>query len=149
MLIHSLYEPMSIQIVNCSVTQGEFFFPCLFSVQGEFTRASHRVAHIVRPLRQGAPQEIIAIIASTTTILYITLIDGIIRAGIVVSPSFRGLPTRITSHTFQPFPISPRNSPAAVISHIWTSPRTPTWLLISGKSLLEIRTKCYSKVSHR
>lgn len=53
--------------------------------QGEFARASHRVAHIVRPRGQSVNQEVVAIIASIDTILYIALISGIIRAGLVVS----------------------------------------------------------------
>jgi acyl-coenzyme A synthetase/AMP-(fatty) acid ligase len=53
--------------------------------QGEFARASHRVAHIVRPLGQGVNQEVVAIIANIDTILYIALLAGIIRAGFVVS----------------------------------------------------------------
>lgn len=53
--------------------------------QGEFARASHRVAHIVRPLGRGVKVEVVAIMANIDTILYIALISGIIRAGFVVS----------------------------------------------------------------
>ncbi|KDQ22274.1 hypothetical protein PLEOSDRAFT_1068683, partial [Pleurotus ostreatus PC15] len=64
----------------------------------EFARACHRVAHHVRP--RASPQQlgqVVAIIASCDTIVYQALVLGCIKAGLV------------------PFPISPRNSPLAVI----------------------------------
>lgn len=57
--------------------------------------ATHRVAKIVESHNVPAPR-IIAILALVDTISYFTLTHGIIRAGYV------------------PFPLSPRNSPAAI-----------------------------------
>nr|F8P9P5.2 RecName: Full=Adenylate-forming reductase Nps11; AltName: Full=Benzoic acid reductase; AltName: Full=Nonribosomal peptide synthase-like enzyme 11; Short=NRPS-like [Serpula lacrymans var. lacrymans S7.9]ANX99775.1 benzoic acid reductase [Serpula lacrymans] len=62
----------------------------------EFYRACHRVAHALRPNRAGPDGEIIAIIAMTDTIQYFALLVGVIIAGYI------------------PFPMSPRNSAAAV-----------------------------------
>jgi acyl-CoA synthetase (AMP-forming)/AMP-acid ligase II len=58
-------------------------------------RATHRVAQIVKSHQVPAPR-VVAILALVDTITYFTLIHGIIRAGYV------------------PFPLSPRNSPAAI-----------------------------------
>jgi len=58
-------------------------------------RATHRVAQIVESQQVPAPR-IVAILALVDTVTYFTLIHGIIRAGHV------------------PFPLSPRNSPAAI-----------------------------------
>ncbi|KAJ7153945.1 hypothetical protein C8R43DRAFT_1096467 [Mycena crocata] len=63
----------------------------------EFNRATHRAAHILRPAHQGADQEIVAVLALSDTLLYQALLVGLIRANLI------------------PFPISPRNSPAAVV----------------------------------
>lgn len=57
--------------------------------------ATHRVARIVESYNVPAPR-IVAILALVDTISYFTLIHGIIRAG------------------YAPFPLSPRNSPAAI-----------------------------------
>ncbi|KAG6843649.1 hypothetical protein H0H87_002019 [Tephrocybe sp. NHM501043] len=62
----------------------------------EFGRATNRVAHAVRPPSTGRDGDIVAILAHTDTILYQTIVVGVILAGLV------------------PFPISPRNTPAAV-----------------------------------
>lgn len=51
----------------------------------EFARASHRVAHAVRPEPAVCNGEIVAVIANTDTLLYSTLMAGMVRAGIVVS----------------------------------------------------------------
>ncbi|KNZ79425.1 L-aminoadipate-semialdehyde dehydrogenase large subunit [Termitomyces sp. J132] len=63
----------------------------------EFGRACHRVAHLVRPIRAGPDREIVAFIALADTIVYHAVTIGLMIAGLV------------------PFPISPRNSPAAVV----------------------------------
>ncbi|KAJ7604122.1 putative aminoadipate reductase [Roridomyces roridus] len=63
----------------------------------EFARAAHRVAHILRPQRLGPEGQVLAIIALTDSLIYQTLVAGCIKAGIV------------------PFPISNRNSSAAVV----------------------------------
>ncbi|KAG2362415.1 putative aminoadipate reductase [Suillus spraguei] len=63
----------------------------------EFGRATHRVAHAFRPSRTGLEGEVIAIVVHTDTLLYTTLIAGLMIAGIV------------------PFPMSPRNPPQAIV----------------------------------
>ncbi|KAJ7636836.1 putative aminoadipate reductase [Roridomyces roridus] len=68
----------------------------------EFTRAAHRVAHLLRPQRQGAEGQRLAIIALTDSLIYQTVVAGCLRAGIV------------------PFPISNRNSPEAIV-HLLSS----------------------------
>ncbi|KAG5652628.1 putative NRPS-like protein biosynthetic cluster [Sphagnurus paluster] len=64
----------------------------------EFGRAAHRIAHILRPNRTGDDGEVVAFIVLADTILYQAITSGLIVAGLV------------------PFPISPRNSPAAVVN---------------------------------
>ncbi|KAJ3756240.1 hypothetical protein EV360DRAFT_48300 [Lentinula raphanica] len=60
----------------------------------EFIRAAHRMGAIVR--KNSQPGEVIAIVANVDSLLYIALVIGIVKAGLV------------------PFPISPRNSPPAL-----------------------------------
>ncbi|KAG6810396.1 putative NRPS-like protein biosynthetic cluster [Tricholoma furcatifolium] len=62
----------------------------------EFGRACHRVAHLVRPTRTGPDQEVVAFLALADTVVYQAITVGLMTAGLV------------------PFPISPRNTPAAV-----------------------------------
>ncbi|KAF5371510.1 hypothetical protein D9615_009619 [Tricholomella constricta] len=64
----------------------------------EFGRAAHRIAHALRPNRSGVDGQVVAFIALADTILYQAITVGLIVAGLV------------------PFPISPRNSPAAVVN---------------------------------
>lgn len=52
----------------------------------EFYRACQRIAHAVRPNRQGPDDTIIAIIANSDTILYQALTLGVIYAGLIVRP---------------------------------------------------------------
>ncbi|KIO03672.1 hypothetical protein M404DRAFT_1001160 [Pisolithus tinctorius Marx 270] len=68
----------------------------------EFYRASQRVAHAVRPGRQGQDREVVGIVANVDTILYQALFMGVIYAGLI------------------PLPMSPRNSPAAIINLLKT-----------------------------
>ncbi|KAF8869423.1 putative aminoadipate reductase [Infundibulicybe gibba] len=63
----------------------------------EFSRACHRVAQVLRPGRSGAEGEVVALVALTDTVQYQALTIGMTKAGLV------------------PFPISPRNTPAAVV----------------------------------
>ncbi|KAJ7153103.1 putative aminoadipate reductase [Mycena crocata] len=63
----------------------------------EFGRAVDRAAHILRPHAKGSDGEVVAIITLSDTILYQTLLVSLIRANLI------------------PFPISPRNSPAAIV----------------------------------
>ncbi|KAG8215136.1 hypothetical protein J3R82DRAFT_8606 [Butyriboletus roseoflavus] len=64
----------------------------------EFYHVCQRIAHAVRPNRQGPDNAIVAIIANSDTILYQSLTLGVIYAGLI------------------PFPMSPRNSSAAVVN---------------------------------
>ncbi|KAG1870691.1 putative aminoadipate reductase [Suillus subalutaceus] len=64
----------------------------------DFYRACHRAAHAIRPASTGADKEVVALIANSDTLLYQTVFMGIIFAGLI------------------PFPMSPRNSAAAVTS---------------------------------
>ncbi|KAG6906942.1 putative NRPS-like protein biosynthetic cluster [Tephrocybe rancida] len=80
----------------------------------EFGRACHRVAHHVRPGRHGRDQEILAFIALADTIVYQAITVGIITAGLVVSREVVSSSKRRSCRVQQPFPISPRNTPAAV-----------------------------------
>ncbi|KAG2133342.1 putative aminoadipate reductase [Suillus clintonianus] len=63
----------------------------------DFYQACHRAAHQIRPNRAGADNEVVGIIANSDTLLFQTVFMGIIFAGLV------------------PFPMSPRNSAAAVL----------------------------------
>ncbi|KAG2145295.1 putative aminoadipate reductase [Suillus bovinus] len=72
---------------------------CLVSISHlDFYRACHRAAQAIRPACAGADREVVALIANSDTLLYQTVFMGIIFAGLV------------------PFPMSPRNSVAAVTS---------------------------------
>lgn len=64
----------------------------------EFYRASQRVAHAVRPGRQGQDRKVVGIIANVDSVLYQALFMGLIYAGLI------------------PFPMSPRNSPTAIVN---------------------------------
>ncbi|KAF7373859.1 General substrate transporter [Mycena sanguinolenta] len=81
----------------------------------EFSRASQRAAHLLRPNRAGPDDEVVAIIALSDTLVYLAIIAGLMTANCVVC-----LYSPFNAHEFltfkQPFPISPRNSPAAVVN---------------------------------
>ncbi|KAH0828782.1 acetyl-CoA synthetase-like protein [Lanmaoa asiatica] len=64
----------------------------------EFGRAAHRVAHALRPSRQGPDGEVVMVIANTDTILHHAVVVGLSIAGWV------------------PFLVSSRNSAAAVVN---------------------------------
>ena len=51
----------------------------------ELADATHRVAHAMRPDREGVDGEVIALIIHCDTVLYVAVLIGIIRAGFVVS----------------------------------------------------------------
>ncbi|EPQ57812.1 acetyl-CoA synthetase-like protein [Gloeophyllum trabeum ATCC 11539] len=82
----------------------------------EFARATHRIAHAVRPKGTGKDREVVALIAHCDTILYIPLMVGMIRAG------------------FVPFPISPRNSTAAIYNML---EKTSCHRLLTNASILQ------------
>ena len=50
----------------------------------EMAEASHRVAHILRPNREGREGEIIVLLLNTDTVLYNAVVVGLLRAGFVV-----------------------------------------------------------------
>jgi hypothetical protein len=50
----------------------------------EFGRATHRVAHALRPSRQGPDGEVVMVIANTDTILHHAVVAGLSIAGWVV-----------------------------------------------------------------
>ncbi|EGN96351.1 hypothetical protein SERLA73DRAFT_76323 [Serpula lacrymans var. lacrymans S7.3] len=64
----------------------------------EFAHACHRVAHMLRPHRVGNEGQVVGIVASTDTILYHTVVAGMMLAG------------------FIPLPMAPTNSPAAIVN---------------------------------
>ncbi|KIJ16095.1 hypothetical protein PAXINDRAFT_11135 [Paxillus involutus ATCC 200175] len=64
----------------------------------EFGRTAHRVAHMLRPSRQGPDGQVVMVIATTDTILHHAVVAGISMAGLV------------------PFPVSSRNSAAAIVN---------------------------------
>lgn len=82
----------------------------------EFYRASQRVAHAVRPNRQGPDSDVVAIVANTDTILYQVLTMGIMLSGLVVRPTSPQNYWGLLISFLKPFPMSPRNSPAAVVN---------------------------------
>ncbi|KZT21262.1 acetyl-CoA synthetase-like protein [Neolentinus lepideus HHB14362 ss-1] len=65
----------------------------------EWCRAIHRVAHILRPKAEFESRQVVGIVVNCDTLMYSTIIVALIRAG------------------FIPYPMSNRNSPAAV-SHM-------------------------------
>ncbi|CAK5265953.1 unnamed protein product [Mycena citricolor] len=70
---------------------------CTDITQTELVRAACRAAHILRPAKQGADKQIVAILALSDVLIYQAVIIGCIRSGLI------------------PFPISHRNSPAAIV----------------------------------
>ncbi|TFY54705.1 hypothetical protein EVJ58_g8698 [Rhodofomes roseus] len=64
----------------------------------DFAQATHRVAHTLRPKREGPDGLVVAIIANVDSVLYHAMLVGLIRAGLV------------------PFAMSPRNSALAIAS---------------------------------
>ncbi len=50
----------------------------------EFVRASHRLAHIVRPGRTGPDGTVVAVVALADTLVYEAIIAGVVKAGLVV-----------------------------------------------------------------
>lgn len=81
----------------------------------EMVRASHRVAHILRPGREGPEREVIALLLNTDTVLYVAVVLGLLRAGFVVSCSAHSLyASSLNYANTQPYPMSPRNSPQGV-----------------------------------
>lgn len=79
----------------------------------EFGRAAHRAAHLLKE-NEG---DVVALIANMDNLLYQTLVAGMMRAGLVVRLFCSSNPKSFTNSTcLQPFPISPHNSPEAIVS---------------------------------
>ncbi|KAL4077414.1 putative aminoadipate reductase [Scleroderma citrinum] len=95
----------------------------------EFYRACHRVAHVVRPGRQGQNKEVVAILVNCDTILYQALVMGIISAGLI------------------PFPVSPRNSAPAVVDMLRKTKCHR--MIVSQHSLSELVSSIRTKLSQR
>ena len=51
----------------------------------EFARATHRVAHALRPGRLGPENEVVGLLIECDSVLYVALLAGMIRAGLIVS----------------------------------------------------------------
>ena len=54
----------------------------------DFAEATHRVAHAMRPVGTGRNGEVVAIVINCDAILYLALLAGLIRAGLVVRDVF-------------------------------------------------------------
>lgn len=54
----------------------------------EFGRAVDRVAHSLRPGRRGPGREVVAVVALSDSLLYQTLVVGIMMAGLIVCITF-------------------------------------------------------------
>ena len=50
----------------------------------ELSAATHRIAHALRPGRQGPEGEVVVLLIHTDTVLYVALLAGMLRAGLVV-----------------------------------------------------------------
>ncbi|KAJ7153064.1 putative aminoadipate reductase [Mycena crocata] len=73
-------------------------FACGIVTHLEFGRATHRAAHILRPNREGSDGQVVALVAQSDTVLQHAVVAGLMTANLI------------------PFPISPRNSAAAVVN---------------------------------
>lgn len=51
----------------------------------EFIRSCQRAAHLVRPRRSGPDREVVIVIALVDTIVYASVVVGLMEAGLVVS----------------------------------------------------------------
>ena len=51
----------------------------------QFSEATHRVAHAVRPNRQGSDGQVVTLLIHCDTVLYLATLVGLVRAGYVVS----------------------------------------------------------------
>lgn len=81
----------------------------------EFSKATHRIAHMIRPGRRGQDGEVVAIVIHTDTVLYCAIIAGCVRAGFVVRPTCNSSESLVKLKTsIKPYPMSPRNSAPAM-----------------------------------
>lgn len=80
----------------------------------EFGRAGDRVAHYLRPGRRGPEREVVAVLALSDSLLYHTVLIGIMRAGLIVR-STSIFSVALSYLWSQPYPMSPRNTAEATI----------------------------------
>ena len=57
----------------------------------EFARATHRIAHQLRPNRAGPENEVVAVLINCDSVLYLALLAGMMRAGLVVRRALTSL----------------------------------------------------------
>ena len=69
---------------------------------GEFAKATHRVAHFVRPNRVGQDGDVASMLLNTDTVIYQAMIVGLMRAGMVVCSC--ATPMRNTTLTYYSSP---------------------------------------------
>ena len=50
----------------------------------QFAQATHRISHALRPNRAGPENERVALLINCDTVLYLALVVGMVRAGLVV-----------------------------------------------------------------
>lgn len=90
-------EPMTLsEAVDFHIEHNTYRPAYVFSEDGksdvtnisylEFGRAADRVAHRVRPGRSGPDRQVVAFVALSDSLLYLAVLVGILRAGLVVSP---------------------------------------------------------------
>lgn len=60
----------------------------------QFAQATHRIAHALRPNREGEEGQVVAILIHTDALLYMAVIAGCCRAGLVVSTHFHDCNSR-------------------------------------------------------
>lgn len=60
--------------------------PCAISF-GELARASHRIAYTLRPCGTGVDGAVVGVLVQCDSLLYVALLIGMTRAGLVVSTS--------------------------------------------------------------
>lgn len=83
----------------------------------EFADATHRIAHVFRPHREGSHDgEVVGVVIHCDSILYCATIVGLVRAGFIVSRPVCSPLIPADTDAPKPFPISPRNSPEAIES---------------------------------
>lgn len=101
----------------------------------QLAHAVHRTAYILNPsgiIQRGA---IMAFLISTSTIEYVVLLLGAMRAGLVVGTFHLLARYPFIQFLFQPFPISPR-VPIPGIAHLITSTRTSR-ILVGGSKFID------------
>ncbi|KAF8655498.1 hypothetical protein AX16_003028 [Volvariella volvacea WC 439] len=82
----------------------------------EFVNACHRAAYLVRPDLTSAQDEVVAVISHSDVIAYQAMLGGMVFAGLI------------------PFPMSPRNSPAAIVNLLQ---KTNCHRILTTKSTLQ------------